>query len=109
MITRDELRHVLSCCMVENGLHFSDSQLDEMTDLLFEDADVDSDGSISVGEFKMLFLKHPGLVDNISLSIERWLLPLSPKQFLLQPQRQMWSQFVPRKFKVSSLIRKIIF
>lgn len=37
-ISVEELRHVMMCCMEENGLSFSEEDLDLLTRNLFEDA-----------------------------------------------------------------------
>lgn len=65
--------------MEENGLNFSEEELDELTSVLFEDVDKDATGTICYSEMKELMDRNPGLIENLSLSIERWLLPLPPE------------------------------
>lgn len=92
-----ELRNVISECMKENGLVFSEDEIDELTRMLFEDADTDGSGSITFNEFKEQLQRHPAFLENLSLSIERWLLPpLGPPSMppLLKrswPDKLKWS------------------
>jgi hypothetical protein len=61
--------------MAENKLYFSDNQIERLAMVLIEDADVDNNDSISWDEFKNLIEKQPGLITNLAISIDRWLLP----------------------------------
>ncbi|XP_015925086.1 NADPH oxidase 5 isoform X2 [Parasteatoda tepidariorum] len=77
----NELRNVISECMKENGLKFQECEVDELTRMLFEDADADGSGSITFTEFKNQVEKHPGFMENLTQSIERWFLPpMKPKE-----------------------------
>ncbi|GIX91341.1 NADPH oxidase 5 [Caerostris extrusa] len=71
----NELRNVISECMKENGLQFGESETDELTRMLFEDADTDGSGTITFTEFKNQLERQPAFMENLTLSIERWLLP----------------------------------
>lgn len=75
MIQPNELRAVMKACMEENGLQFTDPELDELTQVLFEDADTDDTKSISFEELRTQLQSRPGLYENLTTSIERWLLP----------------------------------
>lgn len=44
LIQREELQHVMRACMDENGMKFSDTQIDDLTRAMFEDADPDNRG-----------------------------------------------------------------
>ncbi|XP_054713586.1 NADPH oxidase 5-like [Uloborus diversus] len=70
-----ELRNVISECMKENGLKFEECEIDELTKMLFEDADTDGSGTITFNEFKNQLERHPAFMQNLTLSIERWLIP----------------------------------
>ncbi|XP_046642950.1 NADPH oxidase 5-like isoform X1 [Daphnia pulicaria] len=82
LIQLHDLRSVLRACTEENKMNFSDEQLDQLALALYEDAvnSVD-DGNISAVnglEFEHLkaqLEKHPGLIDELSFSLERFLLP----------------------------------
>lgn len=61
-----ELRQVMKACMDENGMKFSDEQLDDLTTALFEDADPQNTGAITVEALKAQLEKHEGLLENLS-------------------------------------------
>lgn len=44
LIQHEELQHVMRACMDENGMKFSDTQLDDLTRAMFDDADPDNRG-----------------------------------------------------------------
>jgi NADPH oxidase 5 len=44
LIQREELQHVMRACMEENGMKFSDTQIDDLTRAMFDDADPDNQG-----------------------------------------------------------------
>lgn len=74
MIKLTELKAVLKACVEENGMKFSEMQLDELTTALYDDArdssdDVDraSAKGLSFDELKTQMTKHPGLLENLSI------------------------------------------
>ena len=44
LIQREELQHVMRACMEENGMKFSDTQIDDLTRAMFDDADPGNHG-----------------------------------------------------------------
>ncbi|XP_014613569.1 PREDICTED: NADPH oxidase 5 [Polistes canadensis] len=74
-----ELEHVMRACMEENGMKFSDEQIEELTIALFEDADTCNRGAITLEGLKKQLEKHDGFLENLSISIDRWLVPPKPK------------------------------
>ncbi|XP_076647096.1 NADPH oxidase [Halictus rubicundus] len=79
LIQLRELEHVMRACMEENGMEFSDEQIKELTIALFEDADQANRGEITYEALKNQLEKHGGLLENLSISIDRWLVPPKPK------------------------------
>ncbi|XP_039306624.1 NADPH oxidase 5 isoform X2 [Solenopsis invicta] len=79
LIQLRELEHVMRACMEENEMKFSDEQIKELTVALFEDADQDNRGTITFEALKRQLEKHEGLLENLSISIDRWLVPPQPK------------------------------
>ncbi|CAL1686702.1 unnamed protein product [Lasius platythorax] len=79
LIQLRELEHVMRACMEENGMKFSDEQIEDLTIALFEDADQDNRGAITFEALKRQLEKHEGLLENLSISIDRWLVPPQPK------------------------------
>lgn len=94
LIQFSELRNVMKACMEENELHFSDAALDELTMMLFENADTDNSGSINFEKFQAQLKCQPGLSENLTMSIESWLLPKKLNGKIMDAKK-----FVPRKLK----------
>ena len=65
-IGRYELRTVLESCMKESSLHFGSEEVDELTEVLFLEAGVDSDGEITFDDFQTALENHPGLIGDLS-------------------------------------------
>ncbi|KAL0810683.1 hypothetical protein ABMA28_010013 [Loxostege sticticalis] len=78
LIQHRELQHVMRACMEENGMQFSDEQLLELTGAMFEDADTENRGAITFEALRHQLSKHDGLLENLSISIDRWLVPPKP-------------------------------
>jgi hypothetical protein len=89
-IDYDELHTVIKFCMDESTLEFSDDTLDELTRALFNDADEDSSGTITFEELKRELDRHPGVLENLTISAAKWLKPPAP-----QAGRRRWAQFIP--------------
>ncbi|KAK4885210.1 hypothetical protein RN001_001481 [Aquatica leii] len=79
LIQHKELQHVMRACMEENGMQFSEEQIEELTVAMFEDADTKNRGAITYEALKAQLEKHGGLLENLSISIDRWLVPPKPK------------------------------
>ncbi|XP_019771051.2 NADPH oxidase 5 isoform X2 [Dendroctonus ponderosae] len=75
LIQHKELQHVMRACMEENGMQFSEEQIEDLTVALFEDADTNNRGAITYEALKSQLEKHGGLLENLSISIDRWLVP----------------------------------
>ncbi|CAG5006751.1 unnamed protein product [Parnassius apollo] len=102
LIQHRELQHVMRACMEENGMTFSDDQLLELTGAMFEDADVEQRGAITYEALRDQLSKHGGLLENLSISIDRWLVPPppdpEPTSFLqklnkMKPYQLSWPYF----------------
>lgn len=61
----------MRACMEENGMRFSEEQIEDLTMALFEDADAESRGAITYAALKNQLEKHDGLLENLSI---RWVL-----------------------------------
>lgn len=71
--------------MDENGMKFDEGEVDELTRALFHDATVvtsnsGNSGGITFDALKAQLTKHDGLLQNLSISIDRWLVPPKPKK-----------------------------
>lgn len=67
MIQHRELQHVMRACMEENGMRFSEEQVEDLTIALFEDADSEFRGAITYDALKNQLEKHDGLLENLSI------------------------------------------
>ncbi|KAK6643680.1 hypothetical protein RUM43_005190 [Polyplax serrata] len=79
LIQHKELQHVMRACMEENGMRFSEEQIEDLTMAMFEDADPHNRGTITYEALKHQLEKHGGLLENLTISIDRWLVPAKPK------------------------------
>ncbi|KAK3594672.1 hypothetical protein CHS0354_016337 [Potamilus streckersoni] len=70
-----ELRTVLKSCMEESSLSLTDENLDKLTEALFESADEDGSDTITFEELKAELEKHPGLLENLTISAAKWMKP----------------------------------
>jgi len=57
----------MHACMEENGMRFSEEQIEDLTSALFEDADVEVEGAITYEALKAQLEKHDGLLENLSI------------------------------------------
>ncbi|CAD6241356.1 GSCOCT00002682001.3-RA-CDS [Cotesia congregata] len=80
LIQHRELEHVMRACMEENGMKFSDEQIEDLTLALFEDADQGNRGAITFEALKKQLEKQEGLLENLSISIDRWMVPPKPEE-----------------------------
>lgn len=73
LIQLRELEHVMRACMEENGMKFSDEQIEDLTIALFEDADQDNRGEITFEALKRQLQKHDGLLENLTTRFNKQL------------------------------------
>ncbi|XP_039306602.1 NADPH oxidase 5 isoform X1 [Solenopsis invicta] len=92
-----ELEHVMRACMEENGLKFSDEQINKLTVALIEDADEGNKETITFEALKKQLEKREGLLENLSTSIDRWLVPPQPK-IKQKSVPETLSSFLPYQF-----------
>lgn len=53
----------------------SDEDVDELTTVLFEEADIDNSGQILFDDFQTALEKHPGLINNLTFRYENTVKP----------------------------------
>lgn len=99
----DELKTVLRSCMEESSLQLSEDDLDSLTALLFESADEDGSGEISFDELKAELEKHPGVIENLSISAAQWMKPPVKKK-----QKDGLSRYFTKRYILNNL-RKVLF
>jgi len=97
LIQQSDLREVMKACMEENGMNFDEKEVEGLAQALYEDAAGLAAGEdvpghervcpgITVDDLKAELAKHEGLLENLSISIGKWLVPPTP------PKPKPWSQ-----------------
>ena len=81
MLQIEELERIMEECLRENGLRLPDSDVQDLSYALYEEAlgDGEDIGEISIDQLKEALARHDGLLENLTNSISRWLLPRKPK------------------------------
>lgn len=57
----------MRACMEENGMKFSEEQIEDLTIAMFEDADPSNRGAITYEALKNQLEKHGGLLENLTI------------------------------------------
>ena len=81
-----ELQQVMKACMEENGMKFDERDLESLVQALYQDAigsSCSSEGDnmcdrrkgITIDDLKTQMAKHEGLLENLSISMGKWLVP----------------------------------
>ena len=66
-LDRDEMRTVLESCIEESSLSMDQQQLEELTDVMFEESDTDNKGFITFDELHSFLDKFPGIAENLTI------------------------------------------
>ena len=66
-LDRDEMRTVLESCVEESSLRMDQQQLEELTDVLFEESDTEKKGFITFDELQNFLDKFPGIAENLTI------------------------------------------
>lgn len=61
------MRTVLQSCIEESSLSLDQQQLEELTEVLFEESDTDRDGFISFEELCSFLENYPGIAENLHI------------------------------------------
>ena len=61
------MRTVLESCVEESSLSMDQQQLEELTDVLFEESDTEKKGFITFDELRSFLDKFPGIAENLTI------------------------------------------
>ncbi|XP_070066124.1 NADPH oxidase 5 isoform X4 [Drosophila virilis] len=90
LIQHKELHDVIRHCIKENGMEFSEDQIEDLTSAMFEDADPHNSGEITYEALKNQLHKHGGLLENLSITIDRWLVPIAEEPPSGSKSSRLW-------------------
>ncbi|ESO98417.1 hypothetical protein LOTGIDRAFT_159226 [Lottia gigantea] len=79
-IDEAELRTVIQSCVDESSLSVSEADMNKLISVMFQSTDEDKSGLISFDELKTELDKHPGVMENLTISAAHWLRPPKPKK-----------------------------
>jgi len=99
LIDEADLREVMKACMVENGMHFDEKEVSDLANALFDDAVKEGCSGITVDDLKDQLQRHEGLLENLTISIGRWLVP--PKPSAAKTWYQTFQEKLPHHFTAS--------
>ena len=107
MLQVEELQCIMEEALRENGLRLPANDVQDLTFALYEDAlgpeDVDS-GEISIDQLKDALSKQEGVLENLTISLNHWLVPKKPK-----PKETLWQKatiWYGRRFSMSHIKRE---
>lgn len=101
LIDESDLREVMKACMLENGMEFDEKEVSDLANALFEDAVKEGCAGITVDDLKDQLQRHEGLLENLTISIGKWLVPPKPSSIPRQSWCQMLSEKLPHHFSAS--------
>eukprot|EP00090_Calanus_glacialis_P005272 TRINITY_DN14088_c0_g1_i1.p1 TRINITY_DN14088_c0_g1~~TRINITY_DN14088_c0_g1_i1.p1 ORF type:complete len:1071 (+),score=285.92 TRINITY_DN14088_c0_g1_i1:327-3215(+) len=97
-IDQTELREIIKSCVAENGMEFDEDQVNDLAQALFVDAVKPGKDGITVDDLSDQFKKHKGLLENLTLSIGKWLVP--PKPVPEKPWQQKLREKLPQNMNM---------
>ena len=86
VLQEDDLYEVLRAMMMENGMEFEAAELKHLANVLFRDGCKEGRDHLTLDDFKEQLSRREGLLNNLGIMINKWLVPAKPeaKKTLLQ-------------------------
>ena len=88
MLQLEELQLIMEETLRENGLRLPANDVQELSFALYEEAlgpeDVDT-GEINIDQLKDMLSKYDGVLENLTISLNHWLVPKKPR-----PKETWW-------------------
>ncbi|TMW41180.1 hypothetical protein DOY81_013740 [Sarcophaga bullata] len=72
-------------------------KIEDLTTAMFEDADPYNRGEITYEALKNQLHKHGGLLENLSITIDRWLVPLAKENPANKSKTSFWHRIIPHQ------------
>ncbi|XP_017078957.1 NADPH oxidase 5 isoform X1 [Drosophila eugracilis] len=109
LIQHKELHDVIRHCIKENGMEFSEDQIEDLTSAMFEDADPHNSGEITYEALKNQLHKHGGLLENLSITIDRWLVPIAEDRQAGGAAKSGFWNSLPHQFSLAYMKNNQVF
>ncbi|XP_070850722.1 NADPH oxidase 5 isoform X2 [Drosophila suzukii] len=109
LIQHKELHDVIRHCIKENGMEFSEDQIEDLTSAMFEDADPQNSGEITYEALKNQLHKHGGLLENLSITIDRWLVPIAEDRQAGGAAKGRFWNTLPHQFSLAYMKNNQVF
>ena len=90
VLREDDLYEVLRAMMMENGMDFEGEELKHLSNVLFTDGCKEGRDHLTLDDFKEQLSRQEGLLTNLGIMINKWLVPAKPEveKTLLQKMLQ---------------------
>ena len=72
---KENFIQVIGACMTESGIKLGKEQVNYLAGVLFEDGVQDGEKYMTLECFKQQLQRHEGLVENLSMMLNKWLVP----------------------------------
>jgi len=99
MLQLEELQCIMTEALKENGLRLPANDVQELSFALYEEAlgpdDIDT-GEISIDQLKDALAKHDGILENLTISLNHWLVPKKPRPketYWQKKKKSFWRSF----------------
>jgi len=98
-LTEENFVCVMRACMKENGMEFEEEELVTLANALFEDGVRDGNHYMTFEDFKLQLQRQEGLVNNMAIMINKWLVP--PKPPVKKTLTQKFKEKLPQRYFTS--------